>query len=168
MSYISLDLSEKEQGRLEEKEKNLRAAIRLIVGSKKFFFSNSFLKRYQPTIGVGGMTINAVTKKYVYVGCFMQMGFNESNTEYGAFIKKYPICYQRGSGSFVDKVELDDLFISDLEKLLNELKYYLWWEAEVNFPTILAEYNRAQPFVKRYADMVKALGYDPNTNKNKE
>ncbi len=154
--------------KLKVKRNDLLAAIRHIVGSKKFSFSDAFLKRYKPSIGVGRMVINAVTKKYVYVSCFVQYGYNEDNTEYAAYIKKLPICYRRGSGSFVNKVELEDLFVSDLEKLLGELKYYIWWEAEINFPTICAEYDRAKPFVKRYADMVKALGYDPNTNKNKE
>lgn len=148
--------------KLKVKRNDLLAAIRHIVGSKKFSFSDAFLKRYQPRIGVGSMEINAVTKKYIYVNCFVKYGYNEGNTEYGAYIKKLPICYMRGSGSFVNKVELEDLFVTDLETLLKELKYYIWWEAEVNFPAVCAEYNRAKPFVNRYADMIKTLGYEPN------
>ena len=152
------------QSELYAKQEKLLSDIRKIVGGKKFTFSDRYLKKYRPNIGVGERPINGITKKYVYVPCFLQKGNNEDNTEYGAIIKRFPICYQRGCGSFVDKVELEDLFISDLEKILDELKFYLWWESEVQLPKVKKEYQELLELEKKYEKMKKDLGYDPKND----
>ena len=144
---------------LEMQHKQLIADIKTIVGNKRFMFSDAFTKRYVPNIGIGDRPIGSVTKKYVYVSCFLQYGKNGDNTEYGAIIKKYPICYQRGCGSFVNKVELEDLFVSDLERIVSELRYYIWWEANVHFPAIKAEYEQTLPFIKQFNNLEEKLGH---------
>ena len=164
MSYITQVSTIAKQEVLKAKQEKLLSDIRKIVGGKKFTFSDRYLKKYRPNIGVGERPINGITKKYVYVPCFLQKGNNEDNTEYGAIIKRFPICYQRGCGSFVDKVELEDLFISDLEKILDELKFYLWWESEVQLPKVKKEYQELLDFEKKYEKMKKDLGYDPKTD----
>lgn len=157
MSYITQEV-------LKAKQEKLLSDIRKIVGGKKFTFSDRYLKKYRPNIGVGERPINGITKKYVYVSCFLQYSNNKDNTEYGAIIKRFPICYQHGCGSFVDKVELEDLFISDLEKILDELKFYLWWESEVHLPKVKKEYQELLELEKKYEKMKKDLGYDPKTD----
>ncbi len=164
MSYITLIGTEEVQKHLQEKNDKLLSDIRNIVRGKRFNFSDRYLKKYQPKIGVGDRPIYGITKKYVYVSCFLQHSNNEDNTEYGAIIKRFPICYQRGCGTFVDKVELEDLFISDLEKILNELKFYLWWEACVRLPKFKKEYQELLELEKKYEKMKNDLGYDPKND----
>lgn len=164
MSYITQVGTIAKQEVLKAKQEKLLADIRKIVGGKKFTFSDRYLKKYQPKIGVGDRPIIGITKKYVYASCFLQHSNNDDNTEYGAIIKRFPICYQRGCGSFVDKVELEDLFISDLEKILDELKFYLWWESEVQLPKVKKEYQELLELEKKYEKMKNDLGYDPKTD----
>ena len=152
------------QSELYAKQEKLLSDIRKIVGGKKFTFSDRYLEKYRPNIGDGERPINGITKKYVYVSCFLEMRYGEGGAEFGAVIKKFPICYQRGCGSFVDKVELEDLFISDLEKILDELKFYLWWESEVQLPKVKKEYQELLELEKKYEKMKKDLGYDPKTD----
>ena len=149
---------------LRAKQNKLLADIRKIVGGKKFTFSDAYIKKVHPKIGIGCMSYGTITKKYIYVSCFLQHNNNEDCTEWGAIIKKFPIYYKRASGSFVDKVELEDLFISDLEKILDEIKFYLWWESCVNLPKARAEYERLTECEAKYNKMKKDLGYDPNTD----
>lgn len=165
MSYITLIGKEEEQKNLQEKNDKLLADIRKIVGSKRFDFSPAYLEKYRPKIGVGDRPINGITKKYVYVSCFLQHSNNENNTEYGAIIKRFPIAYQRGCGSFVNKVELTDLFIADLEKILRELKFYLWWETEVRLPKVRAQYNELLEYEKKYNKMLSDVGLDEDVTK---
>ena len=157
MSYITQVGTIVKQEVLQTKNDQLIADIRKIVGGKKFTFSDAYLKKHQPKIGIGERPINGITKKYVYVSCFLQHSNNEDNTEYGAIIKKFPICYQRGCGSFVEKVELEDLFIVDLDKILRELKFYLWWEANVRMPNVRAEYEKLQELYSKYAKLEDVL-----------
>ena len=162
MSYIPLKGTEEEQKTLQDKNDKLLSDIRKIVGNKKFTFSDEYAKRVYPCIGVGDRLYTSVTKTYVYVNCFVQYSTNKDLNEYGAYIKKFPICYQRGSGEFVKKVALKDLFIEDLEKILNDLKFYLWWQAEVKLPKIKEEYEKALACQKEYEKMLKNLGCDPD------
>lgn len=150
MSYITEIKGEEHRLALVEKQDKLLAEIRKIVGGKKFAFSEAYLKKVYPRIGVGEMSYSIVTKKYVYVSCFLQYNNNEDCTEWGALIKKFPICYRQGSGKFVSKVELEDLFIADLEKILNDIKFYLWWETCENLPKVRAEYERLLEIEKKY------------------
>jgi hypothetical protein len=164
MSYITGIKGEEVRNSLIAKQDKLLADIRKIVGGKKFTFSEAYIKKAHPKIGVGEMSYGTITKKYIYVSCFLQHNNNEDCTEYGAIIKKYPICYNRATGSFVEKVELEDLFISDLEKILNEIKFYLWWESCVNLPKVRAEYERLMECEKKYLKMKKDLGYTPQND----
>lgn len=160
MSYITQVGTIAKQEVLEAKQEKLLSDIRKIVGGKKFTFSDRYLKKYSPNIGDGERPINGITKKYVYVSCFLEMRYNESKTEFGAVIKKFPICYQHGCGSFVDKVELEDLFIADLDKILRELKFYLWWESEVQLPKVKKEYQELLELEKKYSKMLNEVGLD--------
>lgn len=150
MSYITEIKGEEHRLELVKKQDELLAEIRKIVGNKKFTFSEAYMRKSHPTIGVGERPYSIVTRKYVYVSCFLQHNNNEDCTEWGAIIKKFPICYNKASGSFVDKVELEDLFIADLEKILNDLKFYLWWETCDNLPKVRAEYERLLEIEKKY------------------
>ena len=162
MSYIVRTIGTKEsQDKLSETQNKLLADIRKIVGGRKFIFSDAYCNKVHPKIGVGERPYSVITKKYLYVSCFVQYTNNEDNTEYGPVIKKYPIYYNRLSGRFVEKIELEDLFISDLKKILDEIKFYLWWEANVQYPKVKAEYDRLHELHFKYHKMKIDLGYDP-------
>ena len=161
MSYITDIKGEEVRNGLIEKQNKLLADIRKIVGGRKFIFSDAYCNKVHPNIGVGEMPYSIITKKYLYVSCFVIYTNNKDNTEYGSVIKKFPICYQRGTGRFVDKIELEDLFISDLQKILDEIKFYLWWEANVQYPKVKAEYERLHELHFKYHKMKIDLGYDP-------
>ena len=165
MSYITDIGTNEQQMKLHQKQDKLLADICKIVGSKKFTFSDAYINKVHPRVGVGEMSYSTITRKYVYVSCFLQYNNNKDFTEWGALIKKYPICYNRFSGKFVNKVPLTDLFTSDLEKILEEIKYFLWWESCVNLPKVRVEYNRLIEVEAKYNKMVKDLGYEPQTNK---
>ena len=147
----------------EIKEK-LLADIRKIVGGRKFIFSDAYCNKVHPNIGVGERPYSVITKKYLYVSCFVTYQWNEDETEVGAVIKKFPICYNRLTGKFVEKIELEDLFISDLKKILDEIKFYLWWEANVQYPKAKAEYERLHELHFKYNKMKIDLKYDPNND----
>jgi hypothetical protein len=164
MSYITGVKGEKVRSELIAKQDKLLADIRKIVGGKKFTFSNAYIKKVHPRIGEGERDYGTITKKYIYVSCFLQHNNNEDCTEWGAIIKKFPICYNRASGSFVEKVKLEDLFILDLEKILDEIKFYLWWESCVNLPKARAEYERLTECEAKYNKMKKDLGYTPQND----
>ena len=164
MSYITEVKGEKVRSELIAKQDKLLADIRKIVGGKKFTFSDAYIKKVHPRIGEGERDYGTITKKYIYVSCFLQHNNNEDCTEWGAIIKKFPICYNRATGSFVEKVELEDLFISDLEKILDEIKFYLWWESCVNLPKARAEYERLTECEAKYNKMKKDLGYTPQND----
>ena len=165
MSYIVRTIGTKEsQDKLSETQDKLLADIRKIVGGRKFIFSDAYCNKVHPKIGVGERPYSVITKKYLYVSCFVQYTNNEDNTEYGPVIKKYPIYYNRLSGRFVEKIELEDLFISDLKKILDEIKFYLWWEANVQYPKVKAEYERLYAMHLKYHKMKKDLGYTPQND----
>lgn len=167
MSYITDIGTSEQQMKLRKKQDKLLADICKIVGNKKFTFSDAYINKVHPKVGVGEMSYSTITRKYVYVSCFLQHNNNEDCTEWGALIKKYPICYNRCSGKFVNKVPLTDLFTSDLEKILEEIKFYLWWESCENLPKVRVEYNRLIEIADKYNKMVEDLGYEPQTNKTR-
>lgn len=135
-----------------KEQEEVIAKIRKIVGSKKFTFSDAYVGKCGKSITVGkdGRTYSGVTKRYVYTNCFLQYGYNDEKTEYGAIIKRYPICYKTGSGSFVEKVELEDLFIEDLKKILEDIKFSLWWEATIHAPEVKKKYEEVMAYVDKY------------------
>lgn len=165
MSYIVRTIGTKEsQDKLSETQNKLLADIRKIVGGRKFIFSDAYCNKVHPKIGVGERPYSVITKKYLYVSCFVQYTNNEDETEYGPVIKKFPICYNRLTGKFVEKIELEDLFISDLKKILDEIKFYLWWEANVQYPKAKAEYERLHELHFKYQKMKIDLKYDPQVD----
>lgn len=151
MSYITSINTDTKRQELVEKQNKLLADIKKLIGNKKFEFSDAYCNRVHPKIGVGERPYSVITKKYLYVSAFVVHTNNDDCSEYGAVIKKFPICYQKGSGKFVNKINLEDLFISDLEKILNEIKFYLWWENDVNFPKVRAEYERLHELHLKFA-----------------
>ena len=140
-------------------KEELLNTIRAIIGSKKFEFSEAFIKKSGiPTIGRGDRPYYSVTKKYVYVECYAVYTFNESGEEYGYDIRKFPICYNRSEGTFAHKLPLVDLFTTDLEKILKDIKFFLWWENSVHKMEIQKELDKCESYSKAYSNMVKLVG----------
>ena len=86
--------------------------------------------------------------KYVYIGCRAIFTTNEENTAYGAVIRKYPIC-KVPSFQIVNRIALEDLFVKDLEKIVNDIKFALWWEKDVRMKQLQAEMEEC----KKYTDL---------------
>lgn len=138
---------------LKEKQQKLLAELRKIVG-RGFECSEAYLKQCKwecNRIGKGGRRFGKITKKYVYVSCRAIYTTNEENTEYGAEILKYSVCTTQGN---TDKIALEDLFVCDLEKILNDIKFALWWETE-RMKKIEAEKAECQKYVDLYNKFVK-------------
>ena len=103
---------------LKEKQQNLLAELRKLVG-RGFVFSEAYLKQCNwesNRIGEGERQFGKVTKKYVYVPCRAIYTTNDDGTEYGAKILKYSVCTTQGN---TDKIALEDLYVKDLEKIIN-------------------------------------------------
>lgn len=114
---------------LKEKQEKLLAQLRKIVG-RGFEFSEAYLNQcnYECNrIGKGERRYGKITKKYVYVPCRAIYTTNEENTEYGAEILRYSVCTTMGN---TDKIALEDLYVKDLEKIIEDIKFALWWENE--------------------------------------
>ena len=129
------------------------AELRKIVG-RGFECSEAYLRRCGwecNCIGKGGRQFGKITKKYVYVSCRAIYTTNEENTEYGAEILKYSVCTTQGN---TNKIELEDLFVCDLEKILKDVKFALWWETE-RMKKIEAEKAECQKYVDLYNKFVK-------------
>jgi hypothetical protein len=130
-----------------------------IIGSKKFEFSEAYIKNSgMPTIGKSERPYYSVTKKYVYVECFAVYKYDEDTEEYGYDIRKLPICYNRYDGIFAHKLALADLFTSDLEKILKDIQNFLWWETGIHKLQIKAELEKCESYEKAYQKMVKLIG----------
>lgn len=143
---------------LETKQERLLAELRKIVGNKKLMFSDSYIKARHdvyPTLGVAGseMSYYGVSRKSVFCPCRILIGANEDNTEIGAYIKKYSL-YKYFDGQNVKKINLEDLFVRDLEKVLDDIKYFLWWEAETNFPRVEALYKETLAYKEKYNKLI--------------
>lgn len=141
-------------------KKEIIEAIRAIIGGKKFEFSEAFTKKckHNLTIGRQDRPYHAVTKKYVYCPCFAVYKYNEEADEMGYDIRKYPIVYNRFDGKCMDKLELEDLFTSDLKKILEDIKFFLWWETCVHKLEIQKELEKCEVYNKPYQKMKKILG----------
>ena len=135
---------------LNEKQQKLLAELRKIVG-RGFEFSDAYMKQCKwevNRIGEQDVRYGKVTKKYVYIGCRAIFTTNEENTEYGAVIRKYPIC-KVPSFQIVNRIALEDLFVKDLEKIVNDIKFALWWEKDVRMKQLQAEMEEC----KKYTDL---------------
>ena len=133
---------------LKEKQQNLLAELRKIIG-RGFKFSEAYLNqcKYEANrIGEQEIRYGNVTKKYVYIGCRAIYTTNEENTEYGAVIRKYSVCTTQGN---TNKIALEDLFVKDLEKIVADIKFALWWENE-RLKKIKAEMEECQKYVDMY------------------
>jgi len=49
---------------------------------------------------------------------------------------------------------LEDLFVKDLEKVLNDIKVFIWWESDVHFPQIKKEYEETLALKEKYEKSV--------------
>lgn len=143
---------------LEAKQERLLAELRKIVGNKKLMFSDSYIKARRdvyPTLGAVGSEMNyfGVSRKYVFCPCRVLFGANEDNTEIGAYIKKYSL-YKYFNGQNVKKIDLEDLFVKDLEQVLADIKLFLWWEAKTNFPQVEALYKETLAYKEKYNKLI--------------
>jgi len=141
---------------LKEKQQKLLAELRKIVG-RGFECSEAYLKqcKYEANrIGEQEVRYGKITKQYVYIGCRAIYTTNDEGTEYGARIRKYPIC-KVPSFQIVNKIALEDLFVNDLEKIVNDIKFALWWEKDVRLKKLEAEMAECQKYVSLFDKFLK-------------
>ena len=144
---------------LKAKQETLLAELRRIVGNKKLMFSDSYIKarcdKY-PTLGAVGSEMNyyGISRKYVFCPCRVLYSANEDNTEIGAYVRKYSL-YKYYQGQVVKKIDLEDLFVKDLEQVLADIKFFLWWEAESHFPSVEALYKETLAYKDKYEKLLK-------------
>lgn len=126
----------------------LIVAIRKIVG-RKFEISEAYAKKCggYPTLGAQGRTYSILTKKYLYIPCRVTFGRN-ADGEVGAYFNKYSL-YKYFDGVIITKIEYEQLFTKDLQKIYDDLLFYLWWEKSVRLPKIEKEYAEC----RKYADI---------------
>lgn len=126
----------------------LLVTIRKIVG-RKFEFSEAYAKKCggYPTLGANERTYSILTKKYVYIPCRVTFGKNVEG-EVGAYFNRYSL-YKYFDGVVITKIEYEQLFTKDLQKIYDDLLFYLWWEKSVRLPKIEKEYAEC----KKYADI---------------
>ncbi len=99
--------------------------IRRIIGNKKFTFSDAYIKQCGNTPTIG-----------------------DNGRKYYAITKKY---------LFIDcwgKVELENMFTKDLQKLYDDIVFYLWWETNVNLPKLKKAYEECLKY-KPMFDKIK-------------
>lgn len=135
---------------LKEKQEKLIAEIRKIIGNKKFTFSSDYFeqcKNNTPCIGEGERPYYALTREYVYCPCRVVFSTNDENTEYGAHIMKYALC---GYQVTAKRIHLEDLFVKDLEKIYNDITFYLWWEKEVRYKILKTKMDECEKYVKMF------------------
>jgi hypothetical protein len=139
---------------LMEKQQNLLAELRKLVG-RGFDFSETYMKQcaYECNrIGEQEVRYGRITKKYVYIGCRAIYTTNDEETEYGARIRKYSVYIRQGE---TNKIALEDLFVCDLEKIVNDIKLALWWEKDVRMKILKAEMADCQRYVDLFDKFLK-------------
>lgn len=144
---------------LYAKQQSLLAELRSIVGNKKLEFSDAYIKarkgEYHRLGSVGNdMIYYGVTRQNVMCSCRVVYTNNEDCTEYGANIRKYSL-YKYFDGQNVKKIVLEDLFVKDLEQVVNDIKFFLYWEANVHFPQIKKEYDECIVLKEKYGKMIE-------------
>jgi signal recognition particle subunit SEC65 len=137
----------------------LLAELRSIVGNKKLEFSNAYIKarkgEYHRLGSVGNdMIYYGVTRQSVMCPCRVVYSNDPLNKEYGAYIKKYSL-YKYFDGQNVKKIALEDLFVKDLEKVVEDIKFFLYWEANVHFPQIKKEYDECIVLKEKYGKILE-------------
>jgi hypothetical protein len=147
-----------ENSELHAKQQRLLAELRKIVGNKKLMFSDAYIKARKGTYHTLGsvgceMAYFGVTRKNVMCPCRVVYTNNEDCTEYGADIRKYSL-YRNFNGQIVKQIALEDLFVKDLEKVLNDIKVFIWWESDVHFPQIKKEYEETLALKEKYEKSV--------------
>lgn len=150
------------QSELYAKQQSLLAELRSIVGNKKLEFSNAYIKarkgEYHRLGSVGNdMIYYGVTRQSVMCPCRVVYSNDPLNKEYGAYIKKYSL-YKYFDGQNVKKIALEDLFVKDLEQVVNDIKFFLYWETNVHFPQIKKEYDECIAFKEKYSKLEKKYG----------
>lgn len=133
-------------------KKELLENIRRIIGNKKFTFSEAYIKQCKgtPTIGDDERNYYALTKKYLFIECWGSYRYSEEEKEWGWYFMRYPIYYRVGSGERIKKVELEDMFTKDLQKIYDDLLFFLWWEKNVHLQRVEKEYNECRKYVDIY------------------
>ena len=143
-----------ENKELYEKQQSLLAKLRKIVG-RGFNFSEAYLKQCNydcNRIGEQEIRYGRITKKYVYIGCRAIYTTNDEGTEYGARIRKYSVCTRQGE---TNKIALEDLFVCDLEKILHDIEFALWWEKGHRLKYLEAEMADCQKYVALFNKFLK-------------
>ena len=139
---------------LYEKQQNLLAKLRKIVG-RGFDFSKAYMKQCDNDcnrIGEQEIRYGRITKKYVYIGCRAIYTTNDEITEYGARILKYSVCTRQGE---TNKIALENLFVCDLEKILHDIEFALWWEKGHRMKYLEAEMAECQKYVALFNKFLK-------------
>ena len=138
---------------LKKEQTKLLAELRSIIGNKKLEFSEAYIKSRKGEyhkLGNGyNMNYYGVTRQSVMCPCRVIYHASEDGREYGASILKYSL-YKYFDGKIVKKVPLEDLFVKDLEQIVNDIKFFLWWESEVHYPQIKKEYEETCSLVEKY------------------
>jgi hypothetical protein len=136
-------------------KEELLANIRKIIGNKKFTFSDAYIKQCKstPTIGDDERNYCALTKKYLFIDCWGCYSYSEEEKEWGWYFMRYPICYRFGDGENIHKVKLEDMFTKDLQKLYDDIVFYLWWEKDIHLTTIEKELADC----KKYVNMLEKI-----------
>ena len=143
---------------LYAKQQRLLAELRSIVGNKKLEFSNAYIKtRKGEYHRLGDMIYFGVTRQSVMCPCRVVYSNDPLNKEYGAYIKKYSL-FKYFDGQNVKKIALEDLFVHDLEQIVKDIKFFLYWEANVHFPQIKKEYDECIAFKEKYSKLEKKYG----------
>lgn len=128
--------------------------IQNIIGNKLTFTPSYTEQKGEVKIGVGERKVLAVTKKYVYVNCWLDYGYNKQG-EYGAMIKRYPLMRLNGSqGKAVNKVALEDLFCDDLKKLLKDIQFFLWFVSDVEVPKLQKQMDELLEYKRKFDKMM--------------
>ena len=143
-----------ENKELYEKQQSLLAKLRKIVG-RGFNFSEAYLKQCKydcNRIGEQEIRYGKITKQYVYIGCRAIYTTNDEGTEYGARIRKYSVCTRQGE---TNKIALEDLFVCDLEKILHDIEFALWWEKGHRLKYLEAEMADCQKYVALFNKFLK-------------
>jgi hypothetical protein len=138
---------------LKEKQQKLLAELRKIVG-RGFECSEAYLKqcKYEANrIGEQEIRYGKITKQYVYIGCRAIYTTNDEGTEYGARIRKYSVRTRQGE---TNKIALEDLFVCDLEKIVNDIKLALLWE-KGRMKYLEAEMTECQKYVSLFDKFLK-------------
>ena len=144
---------------LYKKQQSLLAELRKIVGNKRLEFSDSYIKARKgntyPTLGIAGseMAYYGVTRHSVMCPCRIIMGHTADNAEFGAFVRKYSL-YRYFDGMVVKQIKLEDLFVKDLEQVVADIKFFLWWEAQSHFPSVEKLYKETLAYKEKYEKLV--------------